>query len=316
LRRTGRKGGRPVHGWINLDKPVGPTSTQAIGRVRRLTGAGRAGHAGTLDPLASGVLPIALGEATKTVPYVVAARKTYRFTVRWGEERATDDAEGPVTATSDSRPGEGPIRDALDRFRGSIMQIPPAFSAIKVDGARAYALARAGHAVELAARTIDIHRFDLVGLPDEDHATFEVDSGKGVYIRALARDLAAALGTVGHLAALRRLAVGRFRVEDAISLDFTAPPSDMDGLTEHVLPIETALDDIPALALTADEAQRLRRGQPVGLFTPHHRDWLAELVAERREAGSVLALWGGCAVAMVRIERAEALPVRVFNFEP
>jgi len=311
-----RRKGRPVHGWINLDKPVGPTSTQAIGRVRRLTGAAKIGHAGTLDPLASGVLPIALGEATKTVPYVMDARKTYRFTVRWGEARATDDAEGPVTAESASRPTEADIRGMLERFTGRILQAPPAFSAIKIGGERAYALARAGEPVDLAPREIDIHRLALTEIADADHAAFEVETGKGAYVRALARDLAVALGTFGHLSALRRLAVGRFRVENAISLDFAAAPSDIGGLSEHVLPIETALDDIPALALTADEAQRLRCGQSVGLFTPHHRDWLADLVAERRGPGIALALWAGRAVAMVRIDRAEAQPVRVFNYEP
>jgi tRNA pseudouridine55 synthase len=311
-----RRKGRPIHGWINLDKPVGPTSTQAIGRVRRLTGAARVGHAGTLDPLASGVLPIALGEATKTVPYIMAARKVYRFTVRWGIARATDDAEGPVTAESDCRPDESDIRGALGRFTGRILQTPPAFSAIKIGGARAYTLARAGEPADLQPREIDIHRMDLVEIADSDHAVFEVETGKGAYVRALARDLAGALGTFGHLSALRRLAVGRFRVEDAILLDFAAAPSDIGGLNEHVLPIETALDDIPALALTADEAQRLRCGQSVGLFTPHHRDWLADLVAERRGPGIALALWAGRAVAMVRIDRAEAQPVRVFNYEP
>jgi tRNA pseudouridine55 synthase len=283
--------------------------------VRRLAGAGRAGHAGTLDPLASGVLPIALGEATKTVPDVMDAAKTYRFTVRWGERRATDDSEGDIVEACAERPAESAIRQALDLFRGRIVQTPPAFSAIKIGGARAYALARAGEAVVLTPREVDIHRLDLIETLDADHAVFEVESGKGVYVRALARDLAQSLGTVGHLSALRRLKVGRFRAENAISLDFTADRSDMTPLSEHVLPIETALDDIPALALTASEAQRLRCGQPVGLFTPHHREWLALFMAERREPGRVLALSGGSVVAMVRIERAEALPVRVFNLE-
>lgn len=312
----GRRKGRPIHGWINLDKPVGPTSTQAIGRVRRLTGAARIGHAGTLDPLASGVLPIALGEATKTVPYIMAARKTYRFTVRWGEARATDDCEGPITATSSARPGEADIRPMLSRFTGRISQTPPAFSAVKVDGARAYDLARAGDPAALQPRDIDIHQLDLVEILDSDRAIFETETGKGAYVRALARDLAIALGTLGHVSSLRRLAVGRFRADDAIFLDFAAAPSDIDGLSKHVLPIETALDDIPALALTAEEAQRLRCGQAVGLFTPHHRDWLADMVAERRGPGIALALLAGRAVAMVRIDRAEAQPVRVFNFEP
>jgi tRNA pseudouridine55 synthase len=310
-----RRKGLPIHGWINLDKPVGPTSTQAIGRVRRLTGAGRVGHAGTLDPLASGVLPIALGEATKTIPYIQDARKTYRFTVRWGEATKTDDTEGEVVATSAARPTADDIGAILPRFTGAILQSPPAFSAIKVQGERAYNLARAGTPAELAERPVEIHRLTLVAADDGDHATFEAETGKGAYVRSLARDMGSALGTYGHVSALRRVAVGRFRAESACPLDFDAHPSDIAPLTEHVLPIETVLDDIPALALTADEAHRLRCGQAVGLFTHHHRDWLAELIAEGRDRGIVLALWQDKAVAMVRIDSAEALPVRVFNYE-
>jgi tRNA pseudouridine55 synthase len=311
-----RHKGLPIHGWINLDKPVGPTSTQAIGRVRRITGAARVGHAGTLDPLASGVLPIALGEATKTVPYIQDARKIYRFTVRWGQATTTDDREGDVIADSVHRPATDDIRAILPRFTGLISQAPPAFSAIRIAGERAYDLARAGTPAEMAERPIDIHRLELTGSDDADHSVFEVETGKGAYVRSLARDMGAALGTFGHVSALRRLAVGQFRVEKAFPLDFDALPSDIAGLTEHVLPIETVLDDIPALALTADEAQRLRCGQTVGLFTHHHRDWLAELIAEGRDHGIVLALWQGKAVAMVRIDSAEAQPVRVFNYEP
>ena len=311
-----RRKGLPIHGWINLDKPVGPTSTQAIGRVRRITGAARVGHAGTLDPLASGVLPIALGEATKTVPYIQDARKVYRFTVRWGQATTTDDREGDVIADSAHRPGDSDIQAILPRFTGLISQAPPAFSAIRIAGVRAYDLARSGNPAEMAERPIDIHRLDWVANEDPDHAVFEVETGKGAYVRSLARDMGVALGTFGHVSALRRLAVGQFRVESAFPLDFDALPSDIAGLTEHVLPIETVLDDIPALALTADEAQRLRCGQTVGLFTHHHRDWLAELIAEGRDRGIVLALWQGKAVAMVRIDSAEAQPVRVFNYEP
>jgi tRNA pseudouridine55 synthase len=311
-----RRKGLPIHGWINLDKPVGPTSTQAVGRVRRITGAARVGHAGTLDPLASGVLPIALGEATKTVPYIQDAKKIYRFTVRWGEATTTDDREGAVIARSADRPASGAIAAILPRFTGAIRQVPPAFSAIKVDGARAYDLARAGAPPELAERTIEIHRLELVAREDDDHGVFEVETGKGAYVRSLARDMGAALGCLGHVSALRRMAVGQFRAESAYPLDFDALPSDIAGLTAHVLPIETVLDDIPALALTADEAHRLRCGQAVGLFTHHHRDWLAELIAEGRDGGIALALWQGKAVAMVRIDSAEAQPVRVFNYEP
>ncbi|HTJ65312.1 MAG TPA: tRNA pseudouridine(55) synthase TruB [Alphaproteobacteria bacterium] len=311
-----RRKGLPIHGWLNLDKPVGPTSTQAIGRVRRITGAARVGHAGTLDPLASGVLPIALGEATKTVPYIQDAQKTYRFTVRWGQATNTDDAEGEVVSESTARPGHSDIESVLPRFTGRILQTPPVFSAIKIGGQRSYALARAGEAAELEPRPVNIHSLRLIERTDADHAVFEMETGKGAYVRALARDMGETLGTFGHVVALRRLAVGQFRVEEAYPLDFDALPSDIAGLTEQILPIETALDDIPALALTADEAHRLRCGQAVGLFTHQHRDWLAELIAEGRDHGIVLALWQGKAVAMVRIDSAEAHPVRVFNYEP
>jgi tRNA pseudouridine55 synthase len=311
-----RRKGLPIHGWLNLDKPVGPTSTQAIGRVRRITGAARIGHAGTLDPLASGVLPIALGEATKTVPYIQDAQKTYRFTVRWGQATNTDDAEGEVVSESAARPDQSDIETVLPRFTGRIQQIPPVYSAIKIGGQRSYALARAGKAAELEPRPVSIHSLRLIERSDPDHAVFEMETGKGAYVRALARDMAVSLGTFGHVVALRRLAVGQFRAEAAYPLDFDALPSDIAGLTEQILPIETALDDIPALALTADEAHRLRCGQAVGLFTHQHRDWLAELIAEGRDHGIVLALWQGKAVAMVRIDSAEAHPVRVFNYEP
>jgi tRNA pseudouridine55 synthase len=281
-----------------------------------LTGAARVGHAGTLDPLASGVLPIALGEATKTVPYIQDARKIYRFTVSWGVATSTDDLEGDVVATSSHRPGIAEIQALLSRFTGTIMQTPPSFSAIKIGGNRAYDMARAGTPAIMSPRPVDIHRLDFIEIADADHALFEVETGKGAYVRALARDMAVALGTFGHISALKRIAVGRFRLEDAVSLDFNAVSSDKHPLTEHVLPIETALDDIPALALTADEAQRLRSGQSVGLFTHHHRNWLADFIAQGREPGIALALWQGQAVAMVRIDKAEAKPVRVFNFEP
>src|SRR5580704_2761996 len=195
-----------IHGWVVLDKPVGMTSTHAVSAVRRLTSARRAGHAGTLDPLASGCLPIALGEATKTVPFVMEGRKRYRFTVRWGEERDTDDAEGRVVETSVSRPGEADIRSLLPRFTGTIAQVPPRFSAIKVDGERAYDLARDGEVVELEARPVEIGRLELVERPDADHAVFEAECGKGTYVRALARDMGRILGTFGHVCALRRTA--------------------------------------------------------------------------------------------------------------
>jgi tRNA pseudouridine55 synthase len=245
-----RKGGTPVHGWLVLDKPFGMSSSRAVGAVRHLLGAAKAGHGGTLDPLATGILPIALGEATKTVAWAMAGRKTYRFTLRWGEARATDDAEGAVTATSEARPGAAEIAAVLPRFTGTIQQVPPAYSALKLAGERAYDLARRGETVELAPRTAEIFALRLLGVIDEDHAEFEVETGKGVYVRSLGRDIALALGTVAHIAALRRLAVGRFTLERAISLDKLEALRHSAAVFEHLLPIETALDDIPAMALT------------------------------------------------------------------
>ncbi|MEQ8193257.1 MAG: tRNA pseudouridine(55) synthase TruB [Rhodospirillales bacterium] len=304
-----KRRGVPIHGWLIIDKPPGMTSNAVVGAVRRLTNAAKVGHGGTLDPLATGVLPIALGEATKTVAYVMDALKTYRFTVRWGEARDTDDAEGALTATSPVRPDRAAIEAALTSFRGAIEQVPPRYSAIKVEGRRAYDLARADEAVELAARTIRIERFELAGMPDPDHAVFEVTSGKGAYMRSLARDLAEHLGTCGHIAVLRRLAVGRFDEKGAISLDnleklgHSAPPSDL------LMPIETALADIPALALTEEEARRLRLGQPVSVLPVAKRTPLHDVPKD-----SVLcAMTAGKLVAMARIQGGEIRPVRVLN---
>ena len=297
-----RKTGDKVDGWVILDKPVGLGSTPAVGKVRRLFGAQKAGHGGTLDPLASGVLPIALGEATKTVPFVMDGRKEYRFTVRFGEARSTEDAEGEVTATSDARPSDLEIRSALAGFIGEIEQIPPAFSALKVAGKRAYDLARAGEAVALKPRRILVERLELVGRPDANHADFLISCGKGTYIRSLGRDLAQALGTVGHLSALRRTAAGPFREEAAISLSKLEALGHIPALLGALAPVATALDDIPALALTEAQADRLRHGQPV-LLT---RDAPPSGALLRAETGSRL-------VALVRSDGASLKPVRVFN---
>jgi tRNA pseudouridine55 synthase len=304
-----KRRGLPIHGWLAIDKPAGMTSAQVVAAVRRITGAAKAGHGGTLDPMATGVLPIALGEATKTVPYAMAGRKRYRFTLRWGEARSTDDAEGSVTATSPARPTEAEIRQALPRFTGLIEQVPPAFSAIRVAGARAYDLARAGQAVELGPRSVAIDRFELVELVDADHAVFEVECGKGAYMRSLARDLAVALGTVGHIAALRRTAVGSFTEGRAISLESLGTLGHSAAALGHLLPVETALDDIPALALTDTEANRLRCGQSVGLLRRQDLERIGHL-----ESGSLIcAKAGGKPVALARFEAGDLRPVRILN---
>jgi len=291
-----------IDGWIVLDKPLGMGSTTAVGRVRWLFSAEKAGHGGTLDPLATGVLPIALGEATKTVPFVMDGRKEYRFTLRFGEARSTEDGEGEVTATSDVRPADEAIRRALPRFVGDIEQMPPAFSALKIDGRRAYDLARAGEAVELKPRTVRIDRLELLGRPDVDHADFVVACGKGTYIRSLGRDLALSLGAVGHLSALRRTVAGPFREEAAISLPKLEALGHIPPLLGALAPVATALDDIPALALTETQANQLRHGQSV-LLT---RDVPPSGALIRAEAGSKL-------VALVRSDGVALQPVRVFN---
>src|SRR5450631_4348699 len=259
---------RDVHGWLVLDKPVGMTSTHAVSVVKRLFSAKRAGHAGTLDPLASGCLPIALGEATKTVPFVMDGRKLYQFTVRWGEERDTDDAEGRAIASSDQRPSPDSIRALLPSYTGTIQQVPPRYSAIKIEGERAYDLARDGEVVELEARPVEITRLELIATPDPDHAVLHAECGKGTYVRSLARDMGRALGCFGHVSALRRVAVGPFGEKTMILLEQLEAvchraAAGEASLADALLPVETALDDIPALAVSRADAARLQRGQAV-----------------------------------------------------
>lgn len=304
-----RRRGNPVHGWVVVDKPPGISSASAVATVRRVFEAAKAGHAGTLDPLATGVLPIALGEATKTVPYVMDASKDYEFTIRWGEARSTDDGEGVVTVTSDIRPGADAIRAATALFVGMIDQTPPIYSAVKVDGERAYELARSGEDVDLESRRIEIRAFDLVAVIDADHARFSVSSGKGAYMRALARDLALALGTVGHIRGLRRCRVGPFDEADAISLDSLSALMHNPAAFEHLRPVETALDGIPALALSGPEANTLRSGQGVPVFRAMDRERFGHL----REGDTVYAKDGDIPVAIARIDGGAIRPVRVLN---
>jgi tRNA pseudouridine55 synthase len=297
-----RVGEGGLHGWLVIDKPLGITSARAVALVRRATGA-KIGHAGTLDPLATGVLPLALGEATKTVRCAVGGKKRYRFRIRWGIATDTDDGEGRIIAETATRPGTCELIAALPGFTGTISQLPPAYSAIKSAGHRAYALARAGHAPELAPRPVEIFDLRLLSATDADHADFTATVGAGTYIRALARDLAEALGTVGHIVELRRLAVGRFTEREAISLDAAVALGHNLAASEHLLPIETALDDIPALAVTAEEAARLRHGRrvvPQGLCDGIVDGALVGAWHERR------------VVALTRVEAGSVRPVRVF----
>jgi tRNA pseudouridine55 synthase len=297
-----------IGGWLIVDKPAGITSNRVVTRLKHTAGM-KAGHAGTLDPLATGVLPVALGEATKTVSFLSKAEKRYSFRVRWGVATDTEDSEGDVTGENPLRPDEAAIRSALAHLTGQIAQRPPAYSAIKVAGKRAYALARAGQEAQLAERQVTIHALDLAGLPDRDHADFTARVSEGTYIRALARDLALALGTLGHIAALRRLSVGRFGEAQAISLDLATSLGHSLLTSGHLLPIEAALDDIPALALTADEAARLRHGQAISLADNGEGARL-----DRFDDGTIVgARHDQLLVGLARIDKGRLLPVRMIN---
>ena len=305
--RNGRRPqrGRPRHdrpkkndvsGWVVLDKGVGITSTQAVAIVKRLFNAKKAGHAGTLDPLASGILPIALGEATKTVPFVMDGRKAYRFEVNWGVETDTDDAEGKPVATSDARPTREAVEAALPTFVGEIEQVPPRFSAIKIQGERAYDLARDGEVVELVARTVQIDHLSVIEHTGE-RTVIAAECGKGTYVRALARDLGRMLGCFGHVSALRRTRVGPFEEANACSV------AALEESTEAQLkPVETALDELPSVAVSRDMGLRLMRGQPVIL---RGQDAPVE--------GKAYATCGGVLVAVGDVERGELVPHRVFH---
>ncbi len=314
-----RKKGDPIHGWLVLDKPLEMTSTQAVGKCRWLYNAKKAGHAGTLDPLASGILPIAFGEATKTVPFAQEAGKTYRFTIRWGESTTTQDAEGDVVATSDVRPAREAIEAALPQFIGDIQQVPPKFSAIKVDGERAYDLARAGEEVELSARPVRIDDLTILDMPSTDLCVLEMRCGKGAYVRSIARDLAHALGTEGHVAALRRTQVGPFTTEDAITLAALEDLVHKARALEALLPVETALDDIPALAVTDGEAFQLRQGRPV-VLPPRQASKLRDLrqprvIGDKDYSKAVLAMGDDRAVAIGEARAGKLSPLRVFQWD-
>ena len=304
-----RKKGEAISGWVCLDKPYDFGSTQAVGKVRWLFKAQKAGHAGTLDPLATGVLPIALGEATKTVPFMMDADKAYRFTLEWGRSTTTLDREGATTATSDVRPTREQVEAALPAFIGEIQQVPPQYSAVKVDGERAYDLARAGEDFELKARTVTIHSARVSDAPDADHIELEIECGKGTYVRSIVRDLAEALGACAHVSALRRTRVGPFGEDRAITLENLENLSHKAALPEVLLPVETALDDIPALAVTAEDAFRLAQGRPI-VLVPRQ----VETLKARLTGGSrlVSAMDGDRLVALAEMRAGRLNPVRVF----
>lgn len=305
------KKGIPLHGWINLDKPQGLTSTQAIGRVRRILNAQKLGHAGTLDPLATGVLPIALGEATKTIPYAQDSDKTYHFTVRWGEARNTDDSEGDIIATSPVRPSPAQINALIPRFIGDIEQTPPQFSAIKIDGARAYDLARAGEEVDIKSRPVTVHDLRLLGTTP-DSAEFELHCGKGTYVRAIARDMGEILGCFGHVTVLRRISVGCFSEKTAISLDIFEKILQSAPADQVLLPVETVLDDIPALAMTDAEIGRIRQGQTLKFISRPDVDRLS-VAGVDETTDIVLAVGQNKPIALLQKNGAELHPIKVFN---
>jgi len=305
-----RKKGLVVNGWVCLDKPFEMGSTDAVSKVRRLFDAQKAGHAGTLDPLASGILPIALGEATKTVPFMMEAEKVYRFTINWGVSTDSVDREGEIIARSAVRPTVEAVRAVLPSFVGEIDQTPPRFSAIKVDGQRAYDLAREGADFELESRRVTIHSAEVTDAPDADHIELTIRTGKGVYVRSLARDLAMMLGAEGHVSALRRERVGPFSVENAVTLDFLTDLVHSDAALEGLLPVATALDDIPELAVTEQDAFSLRQGRPIVLLPRQ-----VETLKNRLTDGSrtVSAFQGQTLVALGQLRAGRLEPDRVFN---
>lgn len=296
----GRKG-RAVHGWLVVDKPAGVTSTTVVNRVKWAFGAQKAGHAGTLDPDATGVLAVALGEATKTIPYIAEALKAYRFRVAFGAETDTDDASGQVLRTSTHRPSDAEIAAVLPAFRGQITQIPPQYSAVKVDGARAYDLARAGEVMDLTARPLWVERLDLIARPDPDHVDLEMVCGKGGYVRSIARDLGTNLGCPAHVAWLRRIWSGPFDLDQAVTLDWVQAAAHTPKLETRLLPLETALQGLPELPATPEGAVRLRNGNP-GQVTGH--------ASQGTEAWASL---NGQAIAIGHYRGGELHPSRVFN---
>jgi tRNA pseudouridine55 synthase len=308
-----RKKGNPVHGWVVLDKPSGMGSTQAVAKVRHIFNAQKAGHAGTLDPMATGILAIALGEATKTVPFAMDADKTYRFTATWGESRDSDDAEGAVTGTTGARPSRTEIEALLPRFTGTLTQVPPAYSAVRVGGERAYDLAREGEQVALEPRQVEVYEARLLA-SDRDWAEFEILCGKGTYVRSWVRDLALALGTLGHVSTLRRTRLGGWEEKDAVALDTLTPFMHSPAAFAYLKPLSTALDGIPALAVGGPDTVRLRSGNSI-LIRANLFARLKEIPADELQGQAVFLHEGdGSPVALAEIAEGELRPFRVFNF--
>ncbi len=309
-----KKKGDPISGWINLDKPYGMSSTQAIGKVRRALNAQKIGHAGTLDPLATGVLPIALGEATKTIAFAQEDIKTYRFTITWGEQRDTDDMEGKIIASSDMRPSKEDIAALLPKYRGSVQQTPPIFSAIKINGKRAYDIARDGEIPKVKPREVYIESLELI-TTRENEADFEMICGKGTYVRSLARDMGKDLGCMGYISMLRREKVGNFTSKDAISLDKLSDMDYFSARSEYLLPLQIVLDDIPALDLTGEEMANIRNGQVLEFISKLDFERLTKVALGKKESVIALATHENAPVALIEQTRSQIKPVRVFNLK-
>ena len=312
MARQRKRKGDPVHGWLVLDKPLDMTSTQAVGLTKRLLNAQKAGHGGTLDPLASGILPIAFGEATKTSAWAMDAEKEYVFTIEWGTSTDSQDKEGETIATSNARPTVDQVEAALEAYRGEIEQVPPKFSAIKVNGERAYDLARDGESFELESRPVTIHDAKVTDMPDADHTEIHVITGKGFYVRALARDLAFDLGCEGHISALRRIRVGEFTLEDAIQPDALEAKEDLNERRETLLPLETALDNLPPVDLAPGDANLLKQGRTVKLLPHAVEAWRAVLRSDREDRMAV-AMDGETALALGEVRAGQFKPTRVFQ---
>ncbi len=307
MQQSNKKQRRQINGWMNIDKPAGMTSAQVVGKIKFLTKAAKVGHAGTLDPMATGILPIAFGSATKTIPYLQEQKKSYRFTVKWGAETTTDDREGETVKTSDMRPSLADINALLPKYTGRIEQVPCTFSAIKVDGARAYDLARAGETVELKSRSIDIYQFRLLGQLSGDLAEFEVVCGTGAYMRALARDLGRDMGCFGHLTAIRRLSVGSFTEKSAILLEKLQEIGHNQPFDSDLLPVHAALDDIPVYACDQGQAGILRQGQAVVVTNPKYFSGAVQ------QDGLIRAMIGERLVAIARLDDGYLVPMRIMS---
>nr|WP_070960476.1 tRNA pseudouridine(55) synthase TruB [Hyphomonas sp. Mor2] len=311
--RQRKRKGDPVHGWLAVDKPVDVSSTRVVSILKRLYNAQKAGHGGTLDPLADGILPIAFGEATKTAQWAMDCDKEYVFTIEWGSSTASQDKEGEVIASSDVRPTRAQIEATLPEFIGDIQQVPPKYSAIKVDGERAYDLARDGETFEIPSREVTVYEAELVNVADQDHATFRVVSGKGFYIRALARDLAAALGAEGHVSQLRRTRVGALDASNSVSLaELESLAEDKETLLGHLLPLETVLDDVPLIEIDAGDAAALKQGREIVLLPHLVEQWRAD-AAQFESDRLALTQTDGKAIALGEVRAGRFQPKKVFQ---